>query len=1218
MSEQLKPLSIPLHGSRLIEASAGTGKTWTIAALYLRLILGHGRENGFARALMPSEILVMTFTRAATRELSDRIRQRLLEAAQVFAGDASVNPDPYLLDLLASYPAENERRLIANTLRLAAESMDEAAVFTIDGWCQRMLREHAFDSGSLFDEELVVGEQAMINNAMHDYWRQHVYPMTDDVLDEVRKIWRNLPKLQEEIKDLLKYAAILSPAANGTLAGCIQRQKASQNARLTKIKAGWMERAQRMEDWIIAEWEKQPKCFSGVKLKKPNVTKWFAALRDWAMTEDIVFPWPPDGKVWTRLTMSGMAEACNKGFSPLVPDDFAEIEKLAVALAEIEPLRNIAMHHAATSIARRISELKLAAHQFGFEDLLSRLKLALEGRNGAALKARIVAQFPVAMIDEFQDTSPDQYRIFDLLYEVDQNSRDTGLFLIGDPKQAIYRFRGADIHSYLRARRSTAGRHYQLMTNFRSTVDVVSAVNRLFLHADGYDQHPGFSKGAFHFKTAEENPLPFEPVSASGRAEHFVYGGKPAPALTVWCDAGEIRNKDIYQTRFAERCAEHIATSLNDPERGFISTSGWTALRPADIAILVRNRIEAKVVRRALRRRGVASVYLSDNESVFKGSLAVDMSRWLVAIANPEDTRLARAAIASATFALPIQRLLLLASDDIEWEVWIEQLKTLRSVWQRQGVLAMMRRLIHDMDLPAKLLQSDDGERNLTDLLHLSELLQAASQRLEGMHALIRWFDEQIEGDGDGSNDDRTVRLESDSELVKVVTVHKSKGLEYPLVYLPFAASHREVSRKNRSFSEFTTPEGNNVIDFDQASESIVAMTREQLEEDLRLMYVAVTRARHAVWMGAASIGNKLHLSALGYLLGGGAEIANDRLVQRVNDMAAGCAAIHVEALEAETPLTRLTRKAALPTLIDSPEYTAKFDRHWSIASYTSITRGMTSGIMPSTAAQEKLLDQDDGIDAEIRSVTVANQDQPWHSFPRGSLPGQFLHEQLEWLATEGFASVADVSFDARVAARCDRAGWGHRKAETATWIRAVATTPLKLLSAPLSEIKHVMPEMEFWFPANAMQTQDLDLICRTHLLDDVERPPLIERQLQGMLKGYADLVFEHEGRYWVLDYKSNSLGSQDASYHVNALVGGMASHRYEVQGLIYLLALHRLLRARLGDAYDPVQHLGGAIFYFLRGVGNSETGGCYHLIPSLELLDAADAVFNVKAGEPA
>jgi hypothetical protein len=239
--------------------------------------------------------------------------------------------------------------------------------------------------------------------------------------------------------------------------------------------------------------------------------------------------------------------------------------------------------------------------------------------------------------------------------------------------------------------------------------------------------------------------------------------------------------------------------------------------------------------------------------------------------------------------------------------------------------------------------------------------------------------------------------------------------------------------------------------------------------------------------------------------------------------------------------------------------------------------------------AQEETL-----LEEEPTAAPVRTEDAPWHRFPRGSVPGNFLHEQLEWMAQEGFDCVNQPGFDARLAARCERAGWGNRQQDAIAWLRAVATTALPQLGAPLAALQGVLPEMEFWFPSRHLNSAELDRLCSGSLLDGVARPVLPERQLHGMLKGFADLVFEHEGRYWVLDYKSNSLGAGDAAYSRAAMAAGMAAHRYDIQGAIYMLALHRLLRSRLGDGYDPAQQLGGAVFLFLRGIANEATRGCY------------------------
>lgn len=1233
-SQVLDAISFPLHGSRLIEASAGTGKTWTIAALYLRLVLGHGGDNSFSRALLPSEILVMTFTRAATRELSHRIRERLVHAAKCFRGETPDHKDVFLCELIDAYAYGEARLQAAHRLMLAAESMDDAAIFTIDAWCQRMLREHAFDSGNLFDEELLSDENALLEDAVRDYWRQQVYQLDSKTLARLRLCWNDVTALENSIRPLVPKSDLLGAVPKENLSELIARIQGEQAILLGQLKVGWLERAQGMQDWIEAQQTAAPKCFSGVKLKAANVQAWFTSLREWAQDPLALMPASFD-KAWVRLTPDGIADACNKGYALVAPAAFGQLETLKIALDQIEPIKFALIRHAACAIAARVVMLKQSARQFGFADMLTRLRLALCGDNAAALRARIVAQYPLAMIDEFQDTSPEQYQIFDALYQVAKNSPELGLFLIGDPKQSIYGFRGADIHSYLAARLATTGRHYLLGTNYRSSQSLVQAVNQMFLYAEGdvtaMPARSGFSGGAFKFRTETNNPLPFEAVAGHGRDEALVGSDGTINAMSLWCSEESDLNKDDYHKLFAHHCAEHIVKLLNDSQIGFRKTlngaDSFVRLQAADIAILVRDRNEAAAIRAALQKRKVASVYLSDKDSVIRSEEALDVLRWLRALANPLDSKLGRAAFATATAGLSLATLATHAYDDMVWELRVEQLKSLHLLWQRQGILAMLRRFIHDLGLPASLLKQAGGERCLTNLLHLAELLQSASQKLDGEQALIRWLAEQIDSESE-SGDERVLRLESDAELVKVVTVHKSKGLEYPLVFLPFAVSARPASTRNRSFLEFVDDTGLKQIDLALSHQALTYMEAARIEEDLRLLYVALTRARHALWLGVASLKNKIHESALGYLIAGGRTLAATDLMDELAKLRGNCKDIlltPVASLEQAYPVSILARVDERAGLIDAPLFDACFERNWSVSSFTALSKAMpgfsttammTKPVHASRPQEEKLLDNPDLYDAsnfDEKGKYDKTENSAWHQFPRGPLPGQFLHEQLEWMGVEGFEIVNHSNFATRLSVRCERAGWGHRQEDSYVWLQAIANTQIPALSSTLCTLtlETSLPEMEFWFPSEHFAATELDLVCQTHLLGNIPRPALPDRQLHGMLKGYADLVFEYEGRYWILDYKSNYLGGEDASYHYDALAGAMAQHRYDVQGAIYLLALHRLLKSRLGSHYDPQTQLGGAIFFFLRGIHNSETHGCYQLQATKQMLDALDHLFT-------
>jgi exodeoxyribonuclease V beta subunit len=1215
----LDAYSFPLRGSHLIEASAGTGKTWTIAALCVRLVLGHGSaETAPARPMLPQDVLVMTFTRAATRELSDRIRARLTEAAQVFRGNAQTD-DAFLKQLRDEYPEGEAREQAAYRLALAAQAMDDAAIYTIDAWCQRMLREHAFDSGSLFEENLVGDEAALRLEAVQDYWRQQLYPMATPLVAQVQRIWRDVPALDKDMRALM--AVPLPDAAVGTLAQVFGAALAKREAQLQVLKQGWVDKADNLLGWIGAQLEQNKSSWDGRKLNYKNCEVWLGVLKAWAQSADEPKALQKDIKTgWQRFTPQGLMACRKPGQAPVdLPPESQAYSDLQNALQTLPEPFHAARLHARTHVLLRLAELKRRGGLFGFADMLQRLDVALaDPDSGERLALRLREQFPVAMVDEFQDTSPLQFRIFDRIYRTAENRQDSALLLIGDPKQSIYGFRGADIHGYLNARRATAGRHHVLGTNFRSTQAVVDVVNRWF----------EMSKDAFGYQQGDEDPLPFQSVNAKGRLEIFKSQGKTVQAMTVLHDA-TLRSQRDALTHLSALCAEQIVAWLSDPLACFEGAPhGDAALQPKDIAVLVRTGKEATAVREALRVRGVASVYLSDRDSVFASDEAQDLCLWLRGVAQPQDMRRVRAALGTRTVGQSLSELYKLATQDELLDQRAEQMRELHQTWQSQGVLAMMRQSLHALQLASRWRGQLDGERRLTNVLHLAELLQAASSQLDGEQALIRWLAQQIDeahSENTSGGEEQTVRLESDEDLVKVITIHASKGLEYPVVCLPFAHSHRVMQAHKTPVLQLEGGEGERhwTLHFDKDDTQLA--DRDRLREDLRLWYVALTRARHALWVGWSAVKRGSgktcinHHSAAGHLLGGGQALESDDWLAKLQglqtDTAGQKLSVQLSLAPELVPLTFWQRPSQTTALSEAMVCTARIDKSWTIASFSRLTRDLSSQAlvhMNLHMTTPRPADDEPPEDAMVLPAPNAATGAlaPWHGFAKGPTAGNFLHDQLEWLAADRF-ELGEKKTE-RLIYRCENAGYALQVKDVVQWLTRVVAQPLRGPNVPLNALGAVLPEMEFWLPAERLHAREVDALCQQHLLPGVSRPQLPDAQLHGMLMGFADLVFEHEGRYWVLDYKSNHLGSDDAAYTAQALDSAMAHHRYEVQAALYMLALHRLLRARLGEAYDPAQQLGGAVYLFLRGI-DGPAGGCCTLPAPLVLLDGLDAMLNAK-----
>ncbi|WP_163574077.1 exodeoxyribonuclease V subunit beta [Halomonas faecis] len=1348
----LDPLHFPLHGSRLIEASAGTGKTFTIALLYVRLALGARStedETAFSRPLTPPEILVVTFTNAATQELRERIRARLVEAANVFlegrgpdlslaeasgaghsgghsAGMPNAAPregftapprrpadeaasetgqgapetgrseglDPLLLALRdqydpASWPA------CARRLQLAAEWMDEAAVSTIHSWCYRMLREHAFDSGSLFSLELETDQSELEQEVVRDYWRSFYYPLDAEALAEIAQYWdaptEGRCPLYAAVRPLLPHSEALHSHRDDALdhdapppAETLAAARAERDARLTELKAPWAAWLDELEPAL--EDAAQRKAFKGQSFNAKSRANWLGALREWAEGEAIRPALTP--AAWKRLTPEGMAEIWKEGTPPL-PEAWQALAALPEALASLPEPRADLLIHAVQWCRARLEREQERRAEMGPNDLLIHLDRALDralnGPSAEALAQRIRQQFPVALVDEFQDTDPVQYRIFDRVYRLAENSPETGVFLIGDPKQAIYAFRGADIHTYLQARRDTAGRHVTLGTNYRSSAAMVAAVNRCFAFAEA---HP---TGAFLFKESDgSNPVPFTAVKAKGRQDALTVDGQPQPAMTLWqLDADDSLGKGAYMGEMAERCASRMVALLESGRHGtagFDDGETFQALAPSDMAVLVNGINEAREIRRALARRGVKSVYLSDKDKVFASPMAGELEAWLRACADPEDDRLLRAALATPSLGLDLADLDRLQQDELAWEARVLQFRDYHRLWQRQGVLPLVRRLMSDFEVPGRLLaveSAGDGERWLTDLLHLGELLQHASQELDGEHALIRFLAEAI-ADPDDQGEAHKLRLESDADLVQVITIHKSKGLEYPLVFLPFIGNHRPT-KPDDSPLRWHDAEGRLRLSLTADETTLAIAERERLGEDLRKLYVALTRARHATWLGIAPL-KGLEASALGQLLSNGESLTPENLGDKLAALKGNEPAIAIQ------PAPPATAERFTPAQGDGELGEARLPKRpareqWWIASYSALRIGDTllepqtapastdllhsaptmaptapDGMLamatsaanlpepttPLEATAFEVMDEPrDRTDPDMeRHRAMARQgdisresgvykpvnehferdinavwpsaDRSMHRFPRGPGPGTFLHGLLEWAGQHGFARAAEdaAQREDMLARRTQLRGWTGWLETLDGWLGGLLSTPLPLPDAGpmrLSELTDYQVEMEFWFAAHRVSTQALDAPVSAHTLAGALRPALDADTLNGMLKGFIDLVFEHRGRYYVLDWKSNHLGPDDDAYTPDAMRGAMAEKRYDLQAALYLLALHRLLAARLPD-YDYDRHIGGSLTVFLRGIGPataSDGRGVHAERPPRALIETLDALFQ-------
>ncbi len=1169
-AQTLNPYTLPLQSASLIEASAGTGKTYTLAALYLRLLLGLGRQAAYPGPLSVEEILVVTFTEAATGELRGRIRENIHRLRLACVRRASDNE--LFQELLAQIPDCDQ----AARLLLAAErQMDEAAIYTIHGFCQRMLSQNTVESGMMFQQTLVEDESALRRQVCADFWRRYCYPLPYAIARAVNKEWDGPEKLLAELLPYMQGEAPVVRNPPDKTESILQRHERII-ARIDGLKQQWRQCAGQLAA-LVGDSGVDKRSYSGKYLPL-----WLDKISAWSITatEDYEVP-----KELERFRQSVLRDKTTKG----APPEHSLFEEIDRFYQQPLTLRELIFVLALDEVRLALEQEKRRRGEMGFDDLLSRFDRALQGQGGEALALMVRNRYPVAMIDEFQDTDPQQYRIFRRLYG---GQPTCGLVLIGDPKQAIYAFRGADIFTYMRAR-SEISAHFTLDTNWRSSPAMIGAVNRLFQSLPR----------PFIFEQ-----IPFLPVGAAPRNAGLALevNQRVLPAMEFWLQPGEGVGVSEYQHLMARQCAAAINNLLGAGQEGqawLSGPQGRQALRASDITVLVRNRNEAALIRDALSALAIPAVYLSNRDSVYETPEARELLWLLQAILIPGQDNALRCALATSLMGLDARDIENINNDERAWDALVDEFAGYRQQWQQRGVLPMLRQLMTYRQMAENLLASPSGERRLTDLLHLAELLQEASAQLDNEHALVRWLALQIEMP-DTQADNQQLRLESDRHLVQITTVHKSKGLEFPLVFLPFAADFRQQKRPlfhdRQDFQAW--------LDLSAASDSLALADEERLAEDLRLLYVALTRSIYHCGIGIAPLfrggrakagDTDLHHGALGYLIQqgqpGDAAFLRSRL-----ELLAG----------ADIALTPIGRPVAQPRRPDETgrqdlavrPYRRRSQDNWRVTSYSGLQQH--GGASP-------LLDLQPRLDTDAAGERGQGADAALtpHTFARGASPGTFLHSLFESL---DFSQPLDEAW---------LSGQLLQNGIDDVWLPVIGQWMELVLHAPLNEQGITLAgldagkkqaELQFYLPIDAAVTAGaLDGLCKQFDPLSARCPPLNFPQVRGMLKGFIDLVFCWQGRYYLLDYKSNWLGENNAAYTPEAMARAMAEHRYDLQYQLYALALHRYLRHRLAD-YDYQRHFGGVFYLFLRGLAADNPGnGVFYCRPDPALIDGLDNLFR-------
>ncbi|NWK54577.1 UvrD-helicase domain-containing protein [Verrucomicrobiaceae bacterium N1E253] len=1157
--KDFKVCSTPIEPNlTLIEASAGTGKTYSLVRIIAREIV--------ELDIPIEQILTVTFTRAATAEIKERLHALLCEISTHLKQE---DLEKETCNDLVWHWRHNQPEVYATAptrVAIALANFDRAAVFTIDGFFQRLLKESAFEANALFSTELVTDESSFTENALRDYWRQHVYSLTPTQL----RMFQSFVKFDDAKKFLtnaLRYPNATFDAAYHTSPNAISQAYLDAWKHCAPL---LLQHAEELQQFVIDLPGGLKK--SGHPYSSGGPQKLATTIEQIHQAPDEV---PSSVQLFTRLTSSYFSNpsAYKKGGKPddIKNHPLAPLFQAFDALVSAQPqgLQSAYYGEILRFCRQRIQELKQDQNVQGYGDVTATLARMLRENTPAsqAVQRNTRNRYQACLIDEFQDTSPDQCQVFLSLF----HDPERYFHIVGDPKQSIYRFRGADVFSYIKVTERNP-RTYQLRTNYRSSPVMVQAVNSFF----SLSTDPFLTNGKIHFTPSlwKDDEKALEPKEAALHIHHI------PEELSG--------NKDNIKKTTTKHICTEIHRLLGQPWSSYTSKKDGS-IQPSDIAILVRDGYEGNSIYSELCRQNIPAT-LNTRSSLMESEEAQQMLIILRAILEPRRPKLLRTALLSP----PLGSGRLFDQENEEaFNHLCHQAAELHSLWDIHGLMPMMLECIRQFDIRATLLKLPQGQRRITNFLHLIELLdEKASQQKLNPAGAVHWFEMALQNQTDDILDNETLelRISTDDDAVQLLTQHACKGLEFPIVFAlcPCASeqSKKKISLAYHDADNFDlhfAPAEDNM----QSAETLQTRSQEDHADAARLAYVALTRSVSLCHFylpppkTTKTKGCEPDKHSIYRML----DMESPEALSSQCNLPGTC----IESSIIDTSVLNNFKRYSAPSHTKPATLTSRnadkinITRQERTTSFTGITRN----------APETIHDIDENTGTPYTDETPTNQNRFWDQLQGGASLGLVFHEVLEVTNFQAPSNLTNT-----IATKLDQyRPWRIQPDDGSALSQEIADTVEQWLDHPFDDSdapftlnqladKQRINECEFLITGSQFSLQSLakvlDISPPANMPSNyTEQLCKIEQsQLDGYLTGFIDLVFEHQGRYHILDWKTNQL-SDDSPL---GLCAAMAEHHYYLQYHLYTLALDRFLAHRLTD-YDPAIHLGHVYYVFLRAI---------------------------------
>ncbi len=1175
----------------LIEASAGTGKTYTIAGLFARFV-----AEGRCKA---DQILVVTFTKAATRELKARIYDRLSDCFRLLTTADSSTTDSFGKEFLNTF--KDDKKALKR-LREAIANFDDVSISTIHGFCQSALNEQVLASGVPAELEVEESDR-LLKEICEDYWRNFISDRDKNDTNQLfYELFRKIAKNPDELIKLAgnvisKPYALLEPPQDELCEPGIWAESVIDLKK--EMKPVW----QQEQDEICNELASS----NLSRFTENSLGKWRIEMDHLLLKNDLDSLKSKNLEKFTASYHDNPENYTRKGRESELSRPFYKLcdrlKDLTDSLDEAKTALQLQMIH---SVVNLHEEKRQTSTTLTYDDLLISMTNSLKGRNGSYFSKKLRAGFPVALVDEFQDTDPVQYEIFSSIYPKD--CPGCSMIMIGDPKQAIYEFRGADIYAYLQARNDSApDARYTLNKNYRSNAGVIQSVNTLFSSEDDVFLLDDFS---------------FQPVDHGHIDEQLVKNSIPVKPMQVIInreDEGTYQNKEDLKRSIYRDIAQRIASMIKDNNKVNFKI-GKNPLNAGDIAILVNSHREGDSIREELKRLNIRSVKIS-RQNVFDSIEAYRIQLLLESVSETGKRESIKKYLLSGFKGLNISEFPDKENEE-KLNEYRNELEIFRQRMEKDGFYPAFRWLLFERKGLNMISELEDADRVISNLYQIAELCSRAetehSFQIEG---LLKWLTEK-RWEKKLKRDEDQLRIENDSELVKITTIHSSKGLSYPVVFAPFLWNTIQADTKPPiSWHRKENGEYRQVMDFSfhntpAKNEAEMKSLIEKTAEEVRKTYVTLTRARYANFLYWGTAQDSC-FSGLGAILCG-RKTLNPYFLEGKN-MKRGTGDLQPEFFS-----EKLEELANLSP--DIFELLALNDQKSETVDWKPGKTGRMKAI-PFTAS-DKLVpgkkmfsfssvamhaegsvyepDYDEAVPTVlIREPEKIIQTPNLFNFPKGAEAGTIIHKVFE---SRAFGKCDNDMLQEKIVKLLERnridAKWTNCLLKMT---EDLSCTPLpvpggKSLRLDRLGEKDQLSEMEFQLKSREPRFDEvLKLIRNGQTFKNQGQP-----SVKSFMKGFIDLVVMQNDKFYIIDYKSNYMGDQYDDYNQDLLAEEIRDKSYDIQYHFYALALSKYLESRM-SGYKYSTHFGGVFYLFVRGIHPEKETGIFYHKPEKEIIRKLD-----------